>query len=118
MSSNRRPAAAAAHSLAFALLLAAAASPAAGQAPAQAKDWEKIPKPALHKFEIPRAKKVVFSNGLTVFLMEDRELPLIDAFATSKGGSRNEPAEKAGLARIFGEAWRTGGTCRWCWPGG
>lgn len=90
------------------LLVSLAPTPAAGQAPP--KDWEKIAKPPLHKFDIPRAKKVVFASGLTVFLMEDRELPLIDAFATSRGGSRNEPAEKAGLVRIFGGAWRTGGT--------
>lgn len=108
MTGNYRPAAALA--LASALLLALNVAPAAAQAQAPTKDWEKIAKPPLHKFEIPRAKKVVFSNGLTVFLMEDRELPLIDAFATVKGGSRNEPADKAGLVRIFGEAWRTGGT--------
>ncbi|HEV2064806.1 MAG TPA: hypothetical protein VGS00_09705, partial [Thermoanaerobaculia bacterium] len=80
MSLNSRPAAAAA--LASVLLLAPAAAPAAPQP----KDWERIAKPPLHKFEIPRPKKVVFGNGLTVFLMEDRELPLIDAFATVKGG--------------------------------
>jgi len=92
--------------LAAAVLFPLAASPARGQA----KEWEKISKPPLHKFTIPQPKKIVFANGLTVFLMEDRELPLIDAFGSVRGGSRDEPAAKAGLASLFGQVWRTGGT--------
>ena len=95
-----------AEALAAALLLALAAAPASGQT----KEWEKVPKPPLHKFSIPQPKRIDFSNGMTIFLMEDRELPLIDGFASVKGGSRNEPAAKAGLAALFGQVWRTGGT--------
>ena len=96
---------AAALAAAFLIPLAAAAPLAA-----QTKEWEKIPKPSLHGFQIPKPTRIVFANGMTVFLMEDRELPLINAFAAVKGGSRNEPAEKAGLASLFGQVWRTGGT--------
>ncbi|MGH9398968.1 MAG: M16 family metallopeptidase [Thermoanaerobaculia bacterium] len=92
--------------LAAALLAALVGAPLSGQT----KEWDRIPKPPLHKFSIPQPKKIVFGNGMTVFLMEDRELPLIDAFITIKGGSRNEPAAKAGLAALFGQVWRTGGT--------
>jgi zinc protease len=92
--------------LAAVFLAGLAAAPLSGQT----KEWEKIPKPPLHKFTIPQARRIVFGNGMTVFLMEDRELPLVDAFAMVRGGSRNEPAAKIGLAAIFGQAWRTGGT--------
>lgn len=103
---NRRPRSIPSAALAAALLLSLSAPTTFGQT----KEWEKIPKPPLHKFQIPQPKRVVFGNGLTVFLMEDRELPLIEAFLSVKGGSRNEPAAKAGLVTMFGQAWRTGGT--------
>jgi zinc protease len=45
-----------------------------------------------------------------VFLQEDHQIPLIDGFARIRGGSYQEPANKAGLADIYGEVWRTGGT--------
>ena len=47
---------------------------------------------------------------MVIFLQEDHELPLIDASARIRGGSVNEPADKAGLVDIYGEVWRTGGT--------
>jgi zinc protease len=92
--------------LAAALLGALQAAAAAGQA----KDWKEIAKPPLHAFAIPKPARIVLGNGMVVFLMEDRELPLIEAFASVKGGSRNEPAAKAGLTDIYGDVWRTGGT--------
>ncbi len=47
---------------------------------------------------------------MVIFLQEDHELPLIEASARIRGGSRNEPTAKVGLVDIFGEVWRTGGT--------
>jgi zinc protease len=47
---------------------------------------------------------------MVIFLQEDHELPLIDAVARIRGGSRSEPATKAGLVDLYGEVWRTGGT--------
>ncbi len=47
---------------------------------------------------------------MTIFLMEDHELPLIEGFAFLRAGSRNEPPEKAGMGEILSEAWRAGGT--------
>ena len=47
---------------------------------------------------------------MVIFLQEDHELPLIDGVARIRGGSRSEPAAKAGLVDIYGEVWRTGGT--------
>jgi zinc protease len=77
---------------------------------AQASDWKQISKPALHSFPIPKPRRVALPNGMVIFLLEDRELPLIEAFAVVRAGSRNEPADKVGLAQLFGQSWRTGGT--------
>ena len=47
---------------------------------------------------------------MVIFLHEDHALPLIRGSALIRGGSREEPAAKIGLASIFGQAWRTSGT--------
>jgi zinc protease len=79
---------------------------------AQARSWQEIQKPPLEPFAIAKPVRVVLPNGMVLFLMEDRELPLIGAYALVRSGSRLEPADKAGLAGIFGQVWRTGGTAR------
>jgi len=78
--------------------------------PAQAKPWENIPIPKLHPFNPQQPKRIEFSNGLVIFLQEDHELPLISGLIRVRGGSRSELAAKAGLSRVLGQAWRTGGT--------
>jgi zinc protease len=72
--------------------------------------WKQIPVPALPAFHPQEPKRVQLSNGMVIFLQEDHELPLIDGSARIRGGSRAEPANKAGLMDIYGEVWRTGGT--------
>lgn len=79
-------------------------------ADAQTADWQQIKVPPLPAFHPQEPKRVVLSNGLVIFLQEDHELPLIDGVARIRGGSRSEPAAKAGLLDIYGEVWRTGGT--------
>ena len=49
-------------------------------------------------------------NGLVIMLQEDHELPLIDGALRIRGGSRDEPAAKAGMLDLYPDAWRTGGT--------
>ena len=78
--------------------------------PTGSKPWEKIAIPPLHAFHPQRPKRIEFSNGLVVFLQEDHELPLIDGTIRIRGGSRDEPASKAGLAAVYGQTWRLGGT--------
>lgn len=77
---------------------------------AQATDVEQIPIPQLHDFHPQQPKRIVFPNGMVVFLQEDHELPLIDGIARIRGGSRSEPAGKTGMLDLYGEVWRTGGT--------
>jgi zinc protease len=97
--------------IAFSIIFTAAAILAAlPQATAQSTSWQQIPVPALPAFKPHQPKRVQFSNGMVIFLQEDHELPLISASARIRGGSRNEPASKVGLADIYGEVWRTGGT--------
>jgi zinc protease len=76
----------------------------------QAADWQQIQIPPLPDFHPVQPKRIQLPNGMVIFLQEDHELPLIDGFARIRGGSREEPAGKAGLIDIYGEAWRTGGT--------
>jgi len=93
-------------------LAAAAAALLLAPAPllAQAKDWKEIPTPPLKSFSIAKPKRVALPNGMVVLLMEDHELPLVNAFALVKAGRRDDPAAKTGLGAIAGEVWRTGGT--------
>ncbi len=72
--------------------------------------WQQIPIPPLPAFHPQQPKRVQLSNGIVIFLQQDRELPLINASARIRGGSSSEPSAKVGLVDIFGEVWRTGGT--------
>jgi zinc protease len=80
------------------------------RAAAQATTWQQVPIPALHNFHPQEPKRIEFPNGMVIFLQEDHELPLIEGTARIRGGSRSEPANKAGMLDMYGEVWRTGGT--------
>ena len=90
------------------LLAAALALPAA--AAAQASRVDELRYPPLPAFDVPQPERVVLDNGMVVMLLEDHELPLIEATALIRGGSRLDPADKDGLARLGTEVMRTGGT--------
>ena len=92
------------------VLAAAAAFATLPPASAQATSWQQVPIPPLPAFKPQQPKRIELSNGMVIFLQEDHELPLIDGTARIRGGSVNEPANKAGLMDIYGEVWRTGGT--------
>ena len=81
-----------------------------GNAFAQVGDWRQITKPPLREPRIQEPKRIQLPNGMVIFLQEDHELPLIGGTAIIRGGSREEPADKIGLASIYGQVWRTGGT--------
>jgi zinc protease len=72
--------------------------------------WQAIPRPPLRNFTPQEPRRVELPNGLVLLLQEDHELPLVEGFARVRGGSWHEPASKAGLVTLYGEAWRTGGT--------
>jgi predicted Zn-dependent peptidase len=93
--------------LAAALLLPVPAAPAAEQ---PAKSWQQIETPPLPPQEVPKPRREVLDNGMVVMLLEDHELPLVEATALIRTGSRDEPAAKVGLARLAGDVMRSGGT--------
>jgi zinc protease len=82
------------------------------QSRAQANSLDQVEKniPPLPAFHPQQPKRIELPNGMVIFLQEDHELPLIDGVARIRGGSRAVPAAKVGLADIYGEVWRTGGT--------
>ena len=89
---------------------AAEKPPAAKAAPSQPQPWTRIPIPPLHPFKPAQPKRIELPNGLVIFLQEDHELPFIDGVILIRGGSRDVPSAKVGLASMYGESWRTSGT--------
>src|SRR5256885_8954650 len=79
-------------------------------ASAQVSDWHQLKIAPLPPFHPKEPKRIELPNGMVIFLQEDHELPLIDGVARVRGGSRSEPAPKAGTLDIHGQGWRTGGT--------
>lgn len=79
-------------------------------AAAQVRDRKEIKYPPLPPFQIAKPTVFQLKNGMTVFLVEDRELPLINVTARIRTGSNWEPADKVGLASVFGQVQRSGGT--------
>jgi len=67
--------------------------------------------PALN-FELPPASQFreVLSNGMVVYIAEDRILPTFDMTVTIRTGGAMDPEGKIGLAALTGEQMRDGGT--------
>lgn len=61
-------------------------------------------------FKPPVPEKRVLSNGMTLYLIEDHELPLFNVNGLLRTGDIYDPADKIGLASIFATVMRTGGT--------
>src|SRR5688572_1281474 len=78
-----------------------------GQPPGSYKE---IKYPPLNKRVLPQAERFELPNGTVAYLIEDRALPLVNALAVLRAGSRWEPVNKAGLASITASVMRTGGT--------
>ncbi len=55
-------------------------------------------------------ERVVFDNGMIVYIQEDHRLPLLDVNVLVRIGSYYEPADELGTAELVGELLRTGGT--------
>jgi zinc protease len=74
------------------------------------KYYQKLKYPELGDIVIPDIERVTLENGMQLLLLEDHELPMINASAMIRTGSVYEPADKIGLANITGNVMRTGGT--------
>ncbi|SHF73255.1 Predicted Zn-dependent peptidase [Fodinibius roseus] len=71
---------------------------------------ENLDFPELNDFQKPEVETFTTGNGITFYLLEDRELPLINVSARIRTGGVLVPNEKAGLASITGTVMRSGGT--------
>ncbi len=64
-------------------------------------------------FQPPDVEKLVLSNGVRLYLKEDKELPLIQLTAMIGAGAMTTPQEKTGFNSLFGSTLRTGGADGW-----
>lgn len=62
------------------------------------------------EFNPPVPEKRVLSNGMTLYLLEDHELPVFDISGLIKTGTIYDTKDKIGLASICASVMRTGGT--------
>ncbi|MBE9181818.1 insulinase family protein [Oculatella sp. LEGE 06141] len=82
-------------------------SPALAVTPRHYTELEFAPPPEI---QVPDYTRFELDNGMTVFLLEDHELPLVSGSAMFRTGDRLEPGKKVGLASITGEVIRSGGS--------
>ncbi len=66
--------------------------------------------PPLPEVQLPEYDRYELDNGMVVYLVEDRDLPLVSGTAIIRTGSRFEPGNKVGLAQLTGQVMRSGGT--------
>ena len=89
----------------IALLLVACCSSDKGK-----MDVERLESVPMPKFVEPSVESGTLQNGLKYYLIEDKQLPVIQLNVVTKTGGIYEPADKLGLARLLGISMRTGGT--------
>lgn len=91
------------------LLLAACPAPAFLDKPSI--DWPHPDEMDFPPLEFTKIEPVrhILSNGLTVYLLEDRDLPLVQGTVYIKAGSVYDPPEQTGLAELTAWLTRAGG---------
>lgn len=91
-------------------LLSVFAGAALAQQPAAIPpSWKDLKYPTLKQIEIPKIEESTLPNGLKIYLLENRELPLIRGLALVRTGNLFDPADKVGLATITGSLISSGG---------
>jgi zinc protease len=91
------------------ILILLAVRPAVASVP---KHFDEITFKPLPELKLPPYEQFKLKNGMTVFLMEDHELPLVSGNLMVRTGSRNEDADRTGLASLTGSVLRSGGTIK------
>lgn len=74
------------------------------------KKYDEIEFPEINEFVKPEVEEFTLDNGVTFYLVEDHELPLVRINAIVKTGSLLEPMDKTGLAELTGRVIREGGS--------
>ncbi|MEL7832374.1 pitrilysin family protein [Fodinibius sp. Rm-B-1B1-1] len=72
--------------------------------------YENMDFPELNDFQKPEVETFTTKNGITFYLVEDTELPLINVSTRVRTGGVLNPNKKTGLASITGTVMRSGGT--------
>ncbi|MEO8041282.1 MAG: pitrilysin family protein [Acidobacteriota bacterium] len=66
-----------------------------------AEQSAKLPKPGPNpKFSLPAIEKTKLANGLEVWMVEQKELPIVAMNLVLKSGQGNEPDDRTGLANM------------------
>lgn len=74
------------------------------------KQYNKLKFPELNEFNQPNVETFTADNGIKFYLIEDKELPLIDVNVNVRTGGVLVPNNKTGLASLTGQVMRSGGT--------
>ena len=90
------------------LLLSCAAALALA-APSAARPPQ-LPKFAPLDFKAPRVERRLLSDGATLYLLPDHELPLVNVTVYIRTGNKYDPPGETGLAELCGTLLRGGGT--------
>ncbi len=93
--------------MASALTLAGIAVAHAQSAP---NPWEVFEYPEINNFDMPALEIFELENGIRFYLVEDRELPLIDLTVLVRTGGILVPDDKVGLQNLTGAVMRSGGS--------
>lgn len=72
---------------------------------------DKIKYPGL-EFHLQKAEQITLNNGMILFYLQDRELPLISVSVLVRTGSLYDPKGKEGVAELTANVMRTGGTVK------
>ena len=89
------------------LLLALSGAAVFGQ------DIESIKFPKLNEIQIPQVEKITLDNGMRLYLLVDKSLPVVNVNIRINCGTYLDPADKIGLASLCGTVMRSGGTKKW-----
>lgn len=92
----------------LALLLAPRTAPAQREEPIPAG----VPRPPLPVYQPPQPRVLRLDNGLTVLLLVERSLPLTRGLLLLRGGTRDDPPARIGLAALYAQVLQSGGTLR------
>lgn len=77
------------------------------------KQYDELEFPELNEFNEPDVTTFTTPNGIKFYLVEDKELPLIDVSVDIRTGGVLVPNEKTGLASLTGQVIRSGGSSRY-----
>lgn len=70
---------------------------------------DRLQYPAL-EFRLPAAERIELQNGMVLFFLANRELPLVSLSVLVRTGSAYDPPGKEGVAELTAYLLRTGGT--------